>query len=827
MNFRRWLRPVIASVTVLAVGVGAAFVGTAFAAPETVIAEQKFESVPVLEPVGFGDEAPPMDSDGDPNTIDTSRAIGRIDVPVGNDWGLDPGIRAMLDAMAEADDPGVSADPVEIAPVEETDESAGDDCAPRDGSTPSGCPDGLHSTILPIIAPPELYVIGGANPAALEDSLSRLVYCEPQDHGARDLPYGVSTNVPATITMRYWPDSRPAEVQTVVLLTTAEVRATWEAGLAAGLPRDGLWLRPQYCTVLPDLDPYTAYTTEITAVDIFDRTATFTNRFMLPDDRTRPPTRVVPLGDSIVFASAPHIPSQSVSIRAWQVGEGAEASCASSRGGSDLPWLADIATTDVSASYLAAHRYQPAYTKRTSASFWVPEGVTIVVCITWTNPDAPSWNWRTALLQSETVLQTPDRTVARVSVEAVNLTRTMAAGSVELRARTREGEGCGIWSGPSVEGAVVPSADLVDATLCRPNLFGSFTRGTRGDIVVTSAVTQGETETFTSSMLRLNREVCYGSCVLPEPSYYDVSLATIRVGAGLCGSSFGSCDPPTRETSAGSARLRVDWEQGNLNGRSEWFISSSSEGRPDRVVPDLPQMDTFQEITATRTPGFFGYDLGFSLNTDRPVTYTATLEGDCFLPSTETEKTGSSAGAARITFARTCAGGSYWIDVELVDEAGTRAVWNVNLYPTRWAYGFITTPGQLTNLSVDYSIDRPGPDILTYLSPFSITVGTSTVGGAFSRDSSCIVGTRLVRTGQLFNDAYLGELVPITIELRMVQGFGTATGDSADCTSYDDRGPETLTLSSVVHRSELFGEGVTLTSPEGAPYDVTVTVRGY
>ena len=71
----------------------------------------------------------------------------------------------------------------------------GDPCAPREGEPPAGCPEGMHSTILALVAPENpFYVIASANPPTYEDSPYKLVYCDAQDHDALGLPIGVATN---------------------------------------------------------------------------------------------------------------------------------------------------------------------------------------------------------------------------------------------------------------------------------------------------------------------------------------------------------------------------------------------------------------------------------------------------------------------------------------------------------------------------------------------------------------------------------------------------------------------------------------------------------
>ncbi len=819
------LRTVITGVAALAVGISATLVGVQFAAPPSaLLIAPETESAPVIEPVGYGADAPAG------GVFDVSNATASTEIAVaGGADAVDESTRLLLDDLTESDDPGdagggsITVYDESAPPGSSAGEDDGDSCAPREGDAPADCPDGLHSTVLALVAPENpFYVIASANPPSYADSPYKLLYCDPQDHDGFGLPIGVATNAPATITMRYWPADNPADVTEVDLETSAADSAAWESGLAAASGFSGIWTRPQHCLVIPGLEQYTTYGASFEATDILGRTDSYAWGFQLPEDRTVPPTRVLPLSDNILFASVPHIPSLDVDVRAWHVAAGTEASCANPAARSvGLEELQEPATTEVSADFLARNGYLPAYTARTSAAYWVPEGSTILVCIRWTNPDRPSWDWGTALRQYEQVLQSPDRTVPIVSLAGLSLAHTVAADAIDLRGRTREGQHCGGWVGPEAETATVElPGDL--PTICAP--FGAGL-SSRGDVVVTSSVTQGDNETTQRSVLPLSREACLGVCELPETSWYRVTLPTIRVGTGLCGSSFGSCDPPTSELAAGSALLRVIWVQGNSNGQSRWASGLASEGTPERVRPDVPQMNTFEQLTA-RPGAYTGtYDLGFRLVTDRPVTYTAHLSADCLGAGMVTDVSGTSAGNVPVNFGRACYGGSYAVQVDLVDADGYRSVFTPTPGPNFWPYGFTYAPLRETNLNVSYTVTRPGSDFITYVSPLSITVGGARVTPSPSQP--CIAGRTATARDRILRDLALGERVTIEVTVAMHTAYGGVTGDVADCDSSEYDG-ETLTFSTVVLRTDLVSlDGVTITSPEGSPYAVTINVHGF
>lgn len=823
MKISQILRPAVAMVAAVALGATGAVIGSQFASPPSpVLVAPLTEVAPVIEPVGFGADAP----EGDP--FDVSRALADTEVALGGgDDGVDEVTRGLLDALTESDDPG-DAGGGSIRPYDETappGSAAGDDegdpCAPRDGTPAEDCPEGLHSTVLALVAPENpYYVIASANPPTYADSPYKLLYCDPQAHDEFSLPIGVATNAPSTISFEYWPSDDPLDVRELTLETTAADRAAWESGLAAATGFTGDWTRPQHCLVIPGLEKYVTYRAHFEATDILGRTAEHDWGFMLPEDRTVPPTRVLPLSDNILFASAPHLPTQEVDVRAWQVAEGEEASCENPAATSDgLAALQEPRTTEVSADYLARNNYLSEFTERTSAAYWVPEGSTILVCIRWTNPDRPSWDWGAALRQYEQVFQSPDRTVPVVSLAGVSLVRTVAAEAVTVSGRTREGARCGGWVGPDSE------TDTVDLPADLPVICDPFSgTSSRGDVVVNAAVTQGDNETTQSSVLPLSREACRGTCDLPETSWYRVSLPTIRVGTGLCGSSFGACDPPTAEVTAGTALLRVDWSQGNSNGQTTWATGLPSTGTPERTRPDAPQMNTFESLTVTPAGSTGAYNLGFRLQTDRPVTYSIHLFAGCTTDGLITDVTGTSAGSALISFGRVCLGSEYRAEVELIDEAGNRSLWTQTPGPGFWPYGYASTPLRETDLNVSYTVSRPGSDILSYVSPLSITVSGARVTRTPSQP--CIAGTSVSVRDRIVRDLPLGDRVTVAVSIAMHTAYGSASGTVADCDSSEYDG-ETLSFETVISRAQLVSpDGVTITAPAGSPYSVTIVIHG-
>jgi hypothetical protein len=829
-------RPIVAVVVVLAVGVTGAIVGSAFAAgqmvtDETVTAETETQTVPVLEPVGHGPEAPDPNPDGDENTLDVSRAVAEQQVPVGESSGLDPLLSKLLDDLATSADPGALLDTVTALGTGEEDEAGetdagGDPCAPADGEPAAECPSGIGGTVLALRAAPHPSVVGTANPPTYEDSLHKLYYCDPQEHRALDLPFVAVSNVPATIAVSYWPTSEPDAVSTFTLETSATARTEWERSFEAGEPF-GEWTQLQHCTVIEGLERGVAYRFRLDSVDTLGGEATFTSGFSLPDRGTRPPTRVLPIGDNVVFVTMAHAAAETVEFTGYVLEPGAEADCTRRPG--RLEAVENMRTEAVSAAQRERHGYHDRYTKRSSQSFWVPEGSTIAVCLASYLDDRPSYSWAQANYRHQEVLHSPDRTLPTISLERVDLVRTVGAEAVKISARTRDALGCGTaWEGPSRQGRTVPASDLRDAVICSiDNLGGLVGLSTSsGDVVITSVVTQGEAVTWNQNLLPLGPEACRGVCATPETSWYRISLATIQVPDGICGSGFGDCDPPTREHSAGTALLKVEWEQGAQNGLSEWGRTAPVAGQPAVLPPpDYPQMDTREEITVTRIPGFYGADASFLLATDRPVTYTARLRSACELPGSVTEVSGRSEGRTLVRFHKLCLGESHGGQVELTDDTGAVSTYNVTPGDNLWPSGAIGVGvgGDASELGWSLSLSRTERSIyhLSYLESLTVSVDSVAITDRIER--GCQPDPDVFRTSMITPNVHLSELVTVQVSAALAPA---ADGTSLrPCQSALD--PGRLSFTTQVPRSDLFGEGVTISAPDGGEYHFSLTLRAF
>jgi hypothetical protein len=124
----------------------------------------------------------------------------------------------------------------------------------------------------------------------------------------------------------------------------------------------------------------------------------------------------------------------------------------------------------------------------------------------------------------------------------------------------------------------------------------------------------------------------------------------------------------------------VTWEQGNMNGLDRWSVGEVDDTPPDAPASDVPQFDMGSYwVPALSEDGWTGRaDMTF--RTDRRVSYTVTVSGDCFLGTPPGPITGVtsavSAGveSATVRLRDLCPGEAYDTQVELVDGAGQRVV---------------------------------------------------------------------------------------------------------------------------------------------------------
>lgn len=817
MTVPRWLLPVFAIITAIAVAVAATLI-VLQVTPEQPPTTQ---TVPVLEPVGIGD-VPPI-TDGDPDTFDVSPSSGELQIvtPGTLDEGeLSLETEAVIDALDASDglDEGAAREVIAGTEGESSADASGDPCSPADGSTPEGCPDGLHSAIFALTEPEPLRLFPRADPPTELAGSGGLVACPTAPDG--NLSFGVSTTTPAQVTVRYWPVGEPSAELSVSIDNLPDEVAAWDAVIAEeGGFREGYGLF-QHCANLPDLVASTSYEANIVAIDIFDRVEAINYSFDSRGEPQRPPMVVAPLGPSLLYVSVPATTAGPLPwTRAWVVDPGDPADCSAWSGESELGRIVPESELEVSAGYLADHNYIAAYTRRTSSVFSVPEGSVIVVCARWYDRDAPSWRTDVPTQQLSAVVTSPDTLRPVVRLTGLALARATSAGSVRISASSPWGLLCPhrveVPSFDEDTGAVLP----VDELLCAPG--SDLTRwesGSIGNIVITSTISGRDGAVTTSRVLPLGRYNCTGVCALPPTLTYELLLPNVTVGTGLCGSSFGECTPPTREVALGTATITVTWEQGATTGASDWEVGEPALVIPEDDVPDYPQLNIGNAVTATLDPnGLYGF-LTVPIEVDRQSSYRVTVEGECFLdgvPSAvvgDTVRAGSYFGAtARIP--GLCGGERYRVTVELTDAAGNRSTYGpTQPYLFRWDGGWVTFEQARLSFEGTIEINYISRDTRPWWATGAdVTLGDDQVSAVMPVDT-CFPSTTLSTSGTVVGTTELTPVVHVrAVAVSVTERLYTGVNRDATC-GWTDQNWYSAYIEFDVPYADLL-RGVTVTQP--------------
>ena len=842
MTIPKRLLPVLAGITAIAVGAASALiafvlVGGARAdepAPEQNSAAAT-EVVPFVAPVAYGDERPPADLDGEPETDDVSPYLGSETVPVvpvdddGLPVGSDPSTiadlvdeetLALIETVSTAEDPATVPG---IVPLFD----GGDPCALPDAPSES-CPEGLRSRILSLTGLPPLELQATTSPALSDTDVLNRLTCAPVELADGEQRLGIGTNVPAQVTVTYWPMGNRADARQMVLDTPASHLAQFEANP----PRDGEpFTVLRHCVVLDGLEPATRYEVRIEAETPEGDTADTTLLFSLRLNLSRPPATIVPIGDNIVVVSAPHRLGETLLLRSGLLDDGADADCTNVDRLYDLELVSEPTTTRSNTAWLTRHGYSIDFTHRTSGAFFVPEGRNALICLSTYVDSRPSWNLDLADYTYGTVVQAPDYTVPRVTWIGATVRESARISELTVALGPRGGGTCG------VRGVAVPFAperfDDPDGTvLCDALTLDGYGYANTGHLIVRAGARVAEGVKMTSAGLPLGHIRCVGLCeTLPPTSYYTIALPLVEVPSGLCGSSFGDCEPPTSAVSGGTIQLRVEWEHGARNGAESWSMGPiiEAEGVPESF--DEPQFDR------TAVPRFVSNASGtfveFDLRSDRPVNYRATLHGDCVRPDTVTVVEGRWENVldSRVRFANPCRGATYILIVELVDDVGRSATYGPSTSGAIW-WSYLDIPGTPTRVNVTYRVTLLDDDgrATSVTQPAVMMSGNRFFSDWWTRDR-CVFGSEAIDFDAT-NDRgiELPDVVPITATFTLRDGGGSPLDDDADgFADCDDAAPDgdTITVDTSVLLSELLSTGTyrVLAQNDRLRLSMTITVR--
>jgi hypothetical protein len=843
MTVPRWLVPVLAIVAAVGVAVAATLVGARFAPAETVLSTPGSAVVPVLAPIGEGAELP-ASATSDPEGPDAeesplvSEATGEREVTLasGDPAAADRAVLTLLGTLAEWPD-GLFG----LINLEGEAREGGDDpCAPREGESASGCPEGLRSTILSTMALRDFTAGGQAFPPTRAEYAERgnpyggILWCDGLEPAAGEVPFGILATAPGRFTVRYWPTAAPGDEREATVETTPAQLAAWEEQVA--LP-DGLPI-VQLCFVIDGIEADTAYTAEVTGGDVFDRLSPgHTLRFHSGGRPTHPGIQLTPVGDNLLFASGLHTRDETLDLRAYLVPPDAVPTCDAPAGATQLTSLTE---TDISVGpdEVNALGAPPDFDRKAVRTFVIPEGATAIVCGRWfPGGGAPSWESAQATFESSAVVQAADRVLPSISLFDVT-PYDDAVERVEVRVASAEGIECWQWAWTRDVDDTLP-VELCDATLFSGGGTGAdggrlWTRGFSGDLVVTATtrLSTGESSE-TRYLIPAADGACRGICEPPARQWYRVALEDIRQGTGLCGSSFGAdCTPPSREIAAGTATFFVDWEQGLSSGAGGWNITPTLDAPRDYVAPDAPQLDwdeywSFSEPTLAVPWSTAVADL----RVDRPVAYTLRFragadvatrcDGSGPLSATGVSVASGGENVLRLGMPGLCLGATYVAELELVAEDGTRSVWSLDRAFSWWG-GMALVVAPALEAEVFYEV-RAQSTSFSYLRVFGLDINGGSTRAVETRSGRCLEDGLIFSSGS----TRMTVLNSNTVTLAMLVGEATRWGDAeawgADCLSVPTDETARVATAEVDLRALFTPEGVVVRVPD--LYGATVTLR--
>ena len=644
--------------------------GAGFAPVRAVETPATVETVPVLAPLPAG---APADA--------VSEVVTQTDVVrPGPDADVAPipaDLAAVIGALAESADPAMT-----LLALDDADPGAAtvdDLCAPRgDAASAEDCPEGLRSTVLALVGEREFAPAGQAYPPTREELLAEgnpwrpLLWCDGLAASDTVVPFGILSGVPGHYTLEYWPSDRPGDVRRVdgVGATEAEI-AEYRAALATAT-RTGDLPFSRTCLEL-DVEPDTAYTLVINGVDINGRLAPArTERFHSGREPVHPGADILAVGDHYLLVTARHPATETVDVRVVVADPAALPTCSQAGGRVGLVPLSDE-TVRSSEAEVAAAAAPPHFVSKRVVAYSVPEGSTALVCVRWYPAGgAPSWERELPTYESSAIVQSPDRLNPVVTLTGVDH-RNTAVHTIDVGIQSVSGVRCAVtrWTPDTV----------LPVELCRGAhgvvADGGGVRvwdsGARGDLVATTTEYWGERNASTwTSFLRSDEDGCRGRCSAPPPQEYRLA-----------------------PHQGNYISLVVSWEPGSTNGRRTWAITPVADVAPERPVPDHPRVDfdqgwTFGSVTFPVGRTFDAPNpyvpARYTLRADRPVDYVVRLTAGtpgvaapgCTASGEPLERRGRAERPTAIEFGDACLGAEYFAEIELVDDAGHRAVWSLH-----------------------------------------------------------------------------------------------------------------------------------------------------
>lgn len=629
-----------------------------------------------------------------------------------------------------------------------------------------GCPEGVAGTVLAIRALEPFAGIATFLPAELGEGYTHAspeCPATPAEEGKAH--FGVSTNRPAVITMRYrsleWVFGEYAFPETTFTLTTADADETgwneWFADESAGNRDERAWINHCFTLELPPRDDYVAF---FTFQDKYDSSVTAVNwqrpvDFYVPaaggaePGSQRRPTAVFHFGLDDLYVSATHEPGQEFRTVAIPGSDTAACVIAGDEGdigrrdgaridGAVFGGERSSATIDPAITGDPAYPYFPTYTEVATDLLRLRSGTNYVLCNYWLNP-GPSFDARTVEEIETFIVSTPEAYAPTVVIHGLtDIYRDPTAITVSVAH-------CGTKTFDlAADGAIVSDrtgariSAQTPETLCTldSHLSEIDRRGLRVDSTV---VTDVERQSG-SAYIRTNLECGPGPC---DPNRLSemvlVPVADIASDGSECPS-----DPFTGCLSdgafpAGKAIIELVFTNpGGGNGLDSWSIGTANPIQDaERELPPNPQYDiTIDYEYATTDPGD-GATATVTILADRPVsmqvtaiTYDEGYAGRCSLVA-PTRPAFTAALAESHTFELTplCLGATYRLTVEGLDEAGNMGEFVGRIYgrypSTPPNEVDLLIPTARLNTSITVAVNAPDNDFghTVYIHPAFVRSG--------------------------------------------------------------------------------------------------------
>ena len=575
--------------------------------------------------------------------------------------------------------------------------TADDPCSTTDGSTPEGCPDGLHSAIFALTAAPEfeieLYPFSpecGTEPLPDRSTLQVRV------------PMLVDPTTPEPFD--FWLE-RVGEVVGGFGLrdvaTEPAANAAWEAARVADVPAESL---PDlaFCVIVPGVQKDSVY--RVTAANSSATARVTFNTGGIPAPQG---LQIRTFGGNGLLAYVDHPVVEQVGIRAYTGVTVGTATCDDTQGLTDL---SNVTGEDVviGRDEMLRDNDPEGFDHRHAVGFIIPAGSTVLVCAKWYSPgDSPSWELITPLRTDAAVVESPDAILPEIRAQAINGYDYPGAASVVVSAETVEGSGCGLrtvtlYRGPNFE------PDGTWALLCAIVGTGAATThgpgeswslreaGFTGDIAIHTTV-NGEDGTTRSE-----------TRVLPtsanRPRYCDES-------ARNCGTDSYLVEIPGyphSEPGDGLYAIGVTWVEVGTSGLSSWRVTSTAFEVPEQPGDPsaaAPLLDTFERIRPALDGVSNGVAADMTLRVNTPADYEVHLTGlrgdtPCVLGGAPLTASGHVDDVTDIHIPGMCYGEQYWASITLTNEHGT-TVWGYDNPGSGWRANLMTTP-RLT-VDVEYT----------------------------------------------------------------------------------------------------------------------------